>query len=162
MAGKSKAVRGGAALADLVLKLGEELGLEIKKGFKVGCRIWGAERYIDVILIHKQTRKTLGIECKYQATTGSAEEKIPSAIDDIKAWPIPGLVVFAGEGFSQNIRHFLISTGKHVHFDDLQPWLCLFFGLPVQDATPEKKRTQRAGPSQTILFDVAHPKTERF
>ena len=70
MAGKSKAVRGGAALADLVLKLGEDLGLEVKKGFKVGRRIWGAERYIDVILIHKQTRKTLGIECKYQATSG--------------------------------------------------------------------------------------------
>jgi hypothetical protein len=142
MAGKSKAVRGGAALADLVLKLGEELGLEVKKGFKVGRRIWGAERYIDVILIHQQTRKTLGIECKYQATTGSAEEKIPSAIDDIKAWPIPGLVVFAGEGFSKNIRHFLISTGKAIEFDDLRPWLCLFFGLPLQDATPEKKKTE--------------------
>ena len=161
MAGKSKAVRGGAALADLVLKLGEELGLEVKKGFKVGRRIWGAERYIDVILIHKQTRKTLGIECKYQATSGSAEEKIPSAIDDIKAWPIPGLVVFAGEGFSRNIQHFLISTGKAVHFDDLRPWLCLFFGLPLQDSTPQKRKTGSAGPSQAILFDVAHPKTER-
>src|SRR5688572_19254567 len=157
MAGKSKAVRGGAALADLVRKWGEDLGLEIKKGFKVGRRIWGAERYIDVILTHKQTRKTLGIECKYQATTGSAEEKLPSAIDDIKAWPIPGLVVFAGEGFSQNIRHFLISTGKAVHFDDLRPWLCLFFGLPLQDTIPEKKKTERAGPSQAILFDVTAP-----
>ncbi len=129
MAGKGKAVRGGAALADRVGQLGAQLGLEVRKNFRVGRRIWGAERRIDVVLVDKTTRKTLGIECKHQSTPGSAEEKIPSAIEDIKAWPIPGIVVFAGDGFSKNITHFLLSTGKAVHFDELRPWLCLFFGL---------------------------------
>jgi hypothetical protein len=62
--------------------------------------------------------------------TGTAEEKIPSVINDIAAWPIPGIVVFAGDGFTENMRLFLISTGKAVEFSEVQPWLCLFFGLP--------------------------------
>ena len=63
--------------------------------------------------------------------TGSAEEKIPATIKDIEVWPIPGLVVFAGEGFTENMKSFLISTGKAVEFDELRPWLCLFFGLSL-------------------------------
>ena len=62
---------------------------------------------------------------------GTAEEKISATIKDIEAWPIPGLVVFAGEGFTENMRQFLISTGKAVEFEELRPWLCLFFGLPL-------------------------------
>jgi hypothetical protein len=99
---------------------------------RVARRIWGAERFIDVVLIHPQTRKTLGIECKFQGVRGTAEEKIPAIIKDIEAWPIPGLVVFAGEGFTENMRSFLIATGKAVEFEELKPWLCLFFGLPLK------------------------------
>jgi len=119
-----------------VVQLGRELGLEAIEQVKVARRIWGAERYIDVVLTHPQTRKTLGIECKFQAVRGTAEEKIPATIKDIEAWPIPGLVVFAGEGFTENMRCFLVSTGKAVEFDEVKPWLCLFFGLPL-DGTPE-------------------------
>jgi hypothetical protein len=82
---------------------------------------------------HPQTRKTLGVECKYQAVPGTAEEKIPATIKDIAAWPIPGIVVFAGVGFTENMKSFLISTGKAVEFSELEPWLRLFFGLPLTD-----------------------------
>lgn len=100
---------------------------------RVARRIWGAVRRIDVVLTHPESRKTLGLECKYQGTLGTAEEKIPAMIKDIEAWPIPGLVVFSGEGFTENMRSFLISTGKAVEFEDLRPWLCLFFGLPLSN-----------------------------
>jgi hypothetical protein len=56
---------------------------------------------------------------------GSAEEKIPATIQDIEAWPIPGLVVFAGEGFTANMKSFLISTGKAVELDELEPWFAM-------------------------------------
>jgi hypothetical protein len=131
MAGRALAVANGNELAQAVARLGRELGLEAMEQVRVARRIWGAERYIDVVLIDPQTRKTLGLECKFQAVRGTAEEKIPATIKDIEAWPIPGLVVFAGEGFTENMRSFLISTGKAVEFDELKPWLCLFFGLPM-------------------------------
>ncbi len=130
MAGRGLAVTNGDELARLVVALGRQLGLETREQVRVARRIWGAERRIDVVLIHPATRKTLGIECKFQAVAGSAEEKIPAIIKDIDAWPIPGLVIFAGAGFSENMRSFLISTGKAVEFHEVQPWLCLFFGLP--------------------------------
>jgi hypothetical protein len=131
VAGKAQAVSNGDELVQAVVELAVRLGLESKEQVHVARRIWGAVRHIDVVLTHPQTRKALGIECKFQGVAGTAEEKIPSVINDIVAWPIPGLVVFSGQGFTENMKLFLISTGKAVEFQDLEPWLCLFFGLPM-------------------------------
>ena len=87
MSGRALAVSNGDGLAKAVVQLGRELGLEAMEQVKVARRIWGAERYIDVVLTHPQSRKTLGIECKFQAVRGTAEEKIPATIKDIEAWP---------------------------------------------------------------------------
>src|SRR6266550_8931075 len=114
MPGRATAVSNGDDLVKVVAQLARELGLEAKEQVRVARRIWGAVRRIDVVLIDPQTRKTLGIECKYQAGAGTAEEKIPATIQDIKAWPIPGIVVFSGDGFTQNMKSFLISTGTAV------------------------------------------------
>jgi hypothetical protein len=139
MAGLSIAVANGDELVKAVAGLGRELGLEPMEQVRVARRIWGAERFIDVVLTHPQSRKTLGIECKFQGVRGTAEEKIPATIKDIEAWPIPGLVVFAGEGFTENMRSFLISTGKAVEFEELTPWLCLFFGLPLDQKSQHRQ-----------------------
>ena len=80
MPGRALAVANGDELAKAVVRLGQGLGLEAREQVQVARRIWGAVRRIDVVLIHPQTRKTLGLECKYQGVTGSAEEKIPATI----------------------------------------------------------------------------------
>ncbi len=129
MAGKRKAIASGNDLEERVTALGASLGLVAERQVAVGRRIWGARRRIDVVLKHPETRVSLGIECKYQGTSGSAEEKIPATIDDIKAWPIRGLVAYAGKGFSSNIKSYLLSTGMAVEVDDLKKWLQLYFGL---------------------------------
>jgi len=84
------------------------------------------------VITQMETRRTLGVECKFQNIQGTAEEKVPSTIQDIQAWPIPGIVVFMGAGFSSNMKAFLISTGKAIEFDELLGWLSLYFGLPEQ------------------------------
>jgi hypothetical protein len=129
MPGLARAVQSGQDLERAVAELGQSLGLELRQQVRVGRRLWGAERRIDVILTHREARRSLGLECKYQGTSGSAEEKIPATISDIAAWPIPGLVVFAGDGFSPNMRQYLLSTGKAVELEDLESWLLLYFGL---------------------------------
>lgn len=129
MPGKAAAVQSGNDLEHSVARIGLELGLAVEVQVAVGRRIWGARRRIDVVLKHGETRTSLGIECKYQGSTGSAEEKIPATIEDIRAWPIRGIVVFAGEGFSDNIKAYLLSTGKAVELCDLKKWLELYFGL---------------------------------
>ena len=129
MAGKGEAVASGKQLELVVLELGKELGLTVEHQVAVGRRKWGAKRYIDVVLKHPETRVSLGVECKYQGVSGSAEEKIPATIEDIEAWPIRGIVAYSGEGFSANMESYLLSTGKAVQIDDLRDWLELYFGL---------------------------------
>ena len=129
MPGTSQAVASGKELQKQVAALGRELGLDVHMEVGVGRRVWGAKRYIDVVLKHPETRVSLGLECKYQGGSGSAEEKIPATIEDIRAWPIRGIVVYAGEGFSTNMVSFLLSTGMAVSLGDLQSWLELYFGL---------------------------------
>ena len=129
MPGKSKAVESGNGLRDVVAELGRELNLATEIEVSVGRRVWGAKRRIDVVMKHPETRVSLGIECKYQGGSGSAEEKIPATIEDIRAWPIRGIVVYSGAGFSSNMESYLLSTGMAVGFEDLENWLELYFGL---------------------------------
>ena len=136
MPGRAAAVASGDALCKAVVALGESLALVAREQYRCGRRIWGAERRIDVIFTHPETRRRLGLECKYQGTSGTAEEKVPAIIQDIAAWPIPGLVVFSGAGFSANIKAFLLSSGRAVELDDLEAWLRLFFGLDLETTLP--------------------------
>ena len=117
-------------LVKKIVELGKSLELETAEQYQVGKRIWGTNRRIDVVLIDPKTRKSLGIECKYQKTSGTIEEKMPSTIEDIKAWPMAGIVVYAGEGITENMKSFLTSTGKALELDELEAWLRMFFGLP--------------------------------
>ncbi len=129
MSGRANAVASGLTLQQAVADMGRELGLLVETEVCVGRRIWGARRRIDVVLKHPDTRVSLGIECKFQGGRGSAEEKIPATLEDIRVWPIRGLVVYSGEGFTPNMQSYLLSTGMAVELDDLRMWLKLFFGL---------------------------------
>jgi hypothetical protein len=133
MPGRATAVKSGDELVRAVATLASSLGLQVRMQVRVGRRIWGAVRRIDVVLTYTETRRTLGLECKFQREQGTAEEKIPSTIQDMAAWPIRGLVVFAGEGFTPNMRSFLVASGKAVEFEDLRDWLVLYFGLPERN-----------------------------
>ena len=141
MPGGREAPGAGHALKRRVAALVESLGLEARMEVKVGRRLWGSERHIDVVATDVEARRSIGLECKYQGKPGTAEEKIPAIIDDIAAWPIPGLVVFDGEGFSANMKTYLDSTGKAVRFEDLTDWLRLYFGLRSrEDERPDRSR----------------------
>jgi len=129
MPGKARAVRVGKVLQNKVVKMGRELSLEIKTEVRLGKRIWGANRRIDVVMTDPKTRLSLGIECKAQRSMGTTEEKLTATVRDIKAWPIRGIIVIDGEGFSDHMRSFLYSTGLTVDLEDLEMWLRLFFGI---------------------------------
>lgn len=57
-----------------------------------------------MVISDEKSGKRLGVECKFQATSGTAEEKIPATIQDMEHWPIPGFEVIDGEGFSKNMQ----------------------------------------------------------
>jgi hypothetical protein len=132
MPGRAIAVSNGTSLRNAVVTLAEGLGLKTDVEVDVGRRLWGARRKIDVVVTDPATRRRLGVECKYQGAQGTAEEKIPATVEDIRSWPIDGIVVFAGAGFSLNMKGFLLSTGKAVELSDLEVWLRLYFGLELR------------------------------
>jgi hypothetical protein len=82
-------------------------GLSIYREVSLGKSIIGKNRRIDVFAVHDATTRALAIECKYQQTGGTADEKLPYTLSDLSAMHIPAFAVYAGVGFSEGVLHML-------------------------------------------------------
>lgn len=127
-------INSGTDLENAVAMVGEALGLEVERQVVMGDRIWGTRRHVDVVLSKADTERMLGIECKFQRSKGTTEEKIPLTVEDMEDWPIRGIVVLHGEGFSSDFKPFLKGRGRIVEFKRLAEWLRFYFRLPRERA----------------------------
>ena len=118
----------GAAFEGQVAEVIDGLGLSYLRQVKMGVSILGRQRLAD-FLVYDDAGRSLGIECKYQRTSGSTEDKLVHTITDFDARPVNHILVFGGEGFSKNIRGYLLSTGKAVELKQLRNYLVFYFGL---------------------------------
>lgn len=82
-------------------------GLKVYREITLGKTIIGKSRKVDLFVLHEPSNQALAIECKYQEGPGTADEKIPYAMDDLAALPVPGWIVYAGGGFSRGVVHLL-------------------------------------------------------
>jgi len=126
--GQDQAVSAGTAFEAKVAKVIQQVGLSYIRQVKMGVSILGRKRVAD-FLVYDRAGKSLGIECKYQQTRGSAEDKLVHTITDFDARPVSHILVFGGEGFSKNIKGYLLSTGKAVELKQLRNYLVFYFGL---------------------------------
>lgn len=85
-------------------------GLRLFEEVNIGTSIIGKQRRIDLLLIHEPTNRALALECKYQDSAGTADEKIPYTLSDLAALRMPACVVYAGSGFSAGVLHLLQSS----------------------------------------------------
>jgi hypothetical protein len=101
----------GAAYADLVAtylsRRFSARGLKVYREIRVGKSIIGKNRTVDVLCISEELGLAYAIECKFQDSPGTVDEKIPYAIDDLKALPMAGCIAYGGKGFSQGVLHML-------------------------------------------------------
>ena len=118
----------GPAFEAKVAKVIQQLGLSYIRQVKMGVSILGRKRVAD-FLVYDRAGKSLGIECKYQQTAGSTEDKLVYTVTDFDARPVSHILVFGGEGFSKNIKGYLLSTGKAVELKQLRNYLVFYFGL---------------------------------
>lgn len=81
-------------------------GLEVYEEVNLGTSIIGKQRRIDLFVLGPDKR-ALVVECKYQDSAGTADEKIPYALDDMAALRSPSVLVYAGAGFSPGVLHLL-------------------------------------------------------
>ena len=127
-------VNSGSGLERAVTRVGEALGLEVETQVVMGDRIWDTRRHVDVVLSKPGSERIIGIECKFQRVPGTVEERIPLTVEDINDWPIRGIVVIHGEGFSRDSVPFLRGRGRIVEFKRLAEWLHFYFCLPRERA----------------------------
>ena len=83
-------------------------GLKVYREIKVGKTIIGKNRCIDIFCVGGD--KAFAIECKFQDSQGTVDEKIPYALDDLRALPMAGCIAYGGEGFSQGVLHMLAAS----------------------------------------------------
>jgi hypothetical protein len=84
--------------------------LKVYREVKVGKTIIGKNRCIDVFCVSDDSRKAFAIECKFQDSQGTVDEKIPYALDDLRALPMDGCIAYAGQGFSDGVLHMLAAS----------------------------------------------------
>jgi hypothetical protein len=84
-----------------------EHGLVVYREVNLGKTIIAKDRQIDVFVMRPVDQKAIAIECKYQDVQGTADEKIPYALDDLAALWVPGCLVYAGRGWSKGVLHQL-------------------------------------------------------
>jgi hypothetical protein len=82
-------------------------GLKVYREIQVGKTIIGKDRRIDVFCVSEPTNQAFAIECKFQDSQGTVDEKIPYALDDLRALPMAGCIAYAGTGFSEGVRYML-------------------------------------------------------
>lgn len=90
-------------------------GITVYTEVSLGKTIIGKDRQIDVFLVRPSDQRALAIECKYQESQGTADEKIPYALADLAALWIPGCLVYAGTGWSRGVLHTLEGSRLAAH-----------------------------------------------
>ena len=84
--------------------------VKVYREIKVGKTIIGKNRCVDIFCVCESTNQAFAIECKYQDSQGTVDEKIPYALDDLRALPMAGCIAYAGKGFSDGVLHMLAAS----------------------------------------------------
>ena len=84
-------------------------GVKVYREVQIGKSIIGKNRCVDVFCV-SDAGKAFAIECKYQDSQGTVDEKIPYALDDLQALPMAGCIAYAGAGFSAGVLHMLAAS----------------------------------------------------
>src|SRR5829696_8326718 len=87
-------------------------GLKVYREIRVGKTIIGKNRCIDIFCVSGDGREAFAIECKFQDSQGTVDEKIPYALDDLQALPMAGCIAYAGAGFSAGVLHMLAASPR--------------------------------------------------
>ncbi|NET23833.1 MAG: hypothetical protein F6K07_33110 [Okeania sp. SIO1H5] len=95
-----------ALISDYLLTNFSVRGIRVYREVNLGKTIIGKNRRIDLLVIDPKDR-AFAIECKYQDVRGTTDEKLPYALGNMESLPIPGCIVYAGQGFSEGVLHLL-------------------------------------------------------
>ena len=91
------------------------------KKYEIGQDVYGKRRRVDFILYHPRLYPyCLVIQCKWQSSSGSVEEKYPYEVLSIRVNSYDTIIVLDGGGYSKGAKEWLIDQAgpenrlKHV------------------------------------------------
>lgn len=123
-------------------------GVVVYDEVSVGTSMIGKARRVDLLVHLPATAQALAIECKWQDSSGTADEKIPYALQDLEQMRMPALLVYAGSGFSPGVLHLLQSSAFAVY--------C----LPEESLAPCRRR--RDDPVDVGTWQLDHALAQAF
>jgi hypothetical protein len=97
-------------VATYVAKSFGHRGMTVYREVPFGKTLIGKNRRIDILVLEESTKTALALECKYQSSMGTTDEKIPYALQDLAQLGMPACLVYAGEGFSPGVAHMLAAS----------------------------------------------------
>jgi hypothetical protein len=97
-------------VANYVARRFSSRDLKVYREIKVGKTVIGKNRCIDIFCLCESTQQAFAVECKFQESQGTVDEKIPYALDDLRALPMAGCIAYAGGGFSDGVLHMLAAS----------------------------------------------------
>ena len=97
-------------IAQYIYRNFDSSNLQVYTEIYLGKTIIGKSRKIDVFVVHKRSQRPLAIECKFQDTKGTTDEKIPYALQDLASLRVPGCLCYAGDGWSTGVLHTLAAS----------------------------------------------------
>ncbi|MEE9302565.1 MAG: DpnII family type II restriction endonuclease [Thiotrichaceae bacterium] len=75
---------------------------------RIGKDLYGKQRRVDFILYHSQKwPDSLVIQCKWQASSGSVEEKYPFEVLSIELSEFKAIIILDGDGYSTGSKKWL-------------------------------------------------------
>ena len=93
-------------IAGYVARRFGDRGIKVYREIRVGKSIIGKNRCIDVFCVCEMSKRAFAIECKFQDSEGTVDEKIPYSLHDLEAMPM------AGKGFSAGVLHMLRASTR--------------------------------------------------
>ena len=97
-------------VAEYIVANYAERDIEVYREISIGKSIIGKNRRIDALVICHKSNHAVALECKFQGSRGTVDEKIPYALQDIAAMQMDSYLVYSGEGFSHGVIHLLQSS----------------------------------------------------
>lgn len=82
--------------------------------YEVGKSIYGKKRRVDLFLYHPVLHPScLCIQCKWQSSSGSVEEKYPYEVESIAHGDFDTIIILDGGGYSTGARQWLVDQAGH-------------------------------------------------
>jgi len=100
-----------AVIQKHILRQFDDRGVQVYKQVQLGRTPKATEHRVDLLVLSGDASQAVAVECKFQGSRGTTDEKLFYAIEVMKRLPCPGIIAYAGEGMSDGAVQLLRTCG---------------------------------------------------